>query len=153
MSTATMFAGSTVAREDWREDMIGLALDAYYGESTDVFSHAIVANALEDVRVRDVLIWYVAGATDSQIIDVQQILCEMWDEGSETAPVATFIALTCMFVDHKNAAFEWTTRAMNMDLGYSLAQLCFVTLVNDLPTQALASMFNGIDYDTVRYGA
>ena len=139
--------------EEWRDDMVTLAFNAYYGYQYDTQTLAIVANALEDVRVRDVLIWYVSGVRTQQLHDARSILRTMWEEGNQTAPVATFIAIIQIFLNDTDEALAWTGRALTKNTDYSLAQLCWVSLINKLPASALKPMFNEMEYETVRYGS
>lgn len=139
--------------EEWRDDMVTLAFNAYYGDHYDTHSLAIVANALEDVRVRDVLIWYVSGVRTEQLHDARAVLRTMWEDGNQTAPVATFIAIIQIFLNDTDEAMAWAGRALVKNSTYSLAHLCWVSLINKLPASELKPMFNAMDYETVRYGS
>ena len=151
--TADRMIALQTNNEAWRDDMINLALNQYYGGDLSGETLAIMANSLEDVRVRDTLIWHSTKLNTAGLMDVAYMLELMWNNGYQTEQVATFAALVDMFLGDLDDAEDWTMRALARNEHYSLAQLCWVSLANGMPVETLKMVFRDMDYQTVRHGA
>lgn len=153
MTIATEPSTTAVDLECWRDEMIELAMDLYdMGNTDDTDMIVIVSNALNDIRVRDALCWYMTTINDEGLDMVIRFAISDARANGDTAPMAALAATAALFLDDKDAAAYWTAKALVCDPTYSYANLLGLTLGFGIPTGAYKEMIHDLGYDSARYG-
>lgn len=151
MTITTEPSTTAVDMENWRDEMIDLALSMYtVGNTNDIDMLVIVSNALNDIRVRDALVWYMTTIDDEGLDMVIQFALADARANGDTAPMAAFAATAAMFLDDTAAAIYWTRKSLLCDSKYSYATLLGLTLGFGIPTGAYKQMINDLGYDAAR---
>ncbi len=151
MTITTEPSTTAVDMETWRDDMIDLALAMYtMGNTNDTDMLVIVSNALNDIRVRDALVWYMTTIDDEGLDMVIQFAVADARANGDTAPMAAFAATAAMFLDDLDTAAYWTAKSLLCDPHYSYANLLGLTLGFGIPTGEYKKMINDLGYDAAR---
>jgi hypothetical protein len=151
MTITTEPSTTAVDMECWRDDMIDLALAMYtVGNTDDTATLVIISNALNDIRVRDALVWYMTTIDDEGLDMVIQFAIADAKANGDTAPMAAMAATAAMFMDDIGAAMAWTAKALLCDQNYSYANLLGLTIGFGIPTGEYKKMINDLGYDAAR---
>ena len=151
MTITTEPSTTAVDLECWRDEMIDLALGMYtVGNTDDTTTLVIVSNALNDIRVRDALVWYMTTIDDDGLDLVIQFAIADAKANGDTAPMAALAATAAMFMDDIGAAASWTAKSLLCDPNYSYANLLGLTIGFGIPTGAYKQMINDLGYDAAR---
>jgi hypothetical protein len=156
------------ARETWRDERISDALalladDAEEVEELDEFEDlefapeamARVVAGLDDVRVRDTVLWELSRWDTAVLLvalDRLSLLLRAAPAG-HVAPVACCAAITAWLLGDGARASVATARARADDPHYSLGELLAVSLGAGLPPQAWRESMAGLTRDLCRYGS
>ena len=151
MTITTQPSTTTVDLECWRDEMIDLALGMYtVGNTDDITTLVIVSNALNDIRVRDALVWYMTTIDDDGLDLVIQFAIADAKANGDTAPMAALAATAAMFMDDIGAAASWTAKSLLCNPNYSYANLLGLTLGFGIATCEYKKMINDLGYDAAR---
>ena len=151
MTITTQPSTTTVDLECWRDEMIDLALGMYtVGNTDDITTLVIVSNALNDIRVRDALVWYMTTIEDDGLDLVIQFAISDAKANGDTAPMAAMAATAAMFMDDIGAAASWTAKSLLCNPNYSYANLLGLTLGFGIATGEYKKMINDLGYDAAR---
>ena len=151
MTITTQPTTTAVDLECWRDDMIDLALGMYtVGNTDDITTLVIVSNALNDIRVRDALVWYMTTIDDDGLDLVIRFAIADAKANGHTAPMAAMAATAAMFMEDISTAAEWTAKALLCDPNYSYANLLGLTIGFGIATGEYKKMINDLGYDAAR---
>lgn len=154
--TATAEHDTTVAIEAWRDQMIDLAVTAYYDYEQSGFPDwetcAILGNALKDIRVRDTLMWRLFNYGDHRVASILLYRVMMAMPARHRAPALTVLA-ACQAAMGLTNAYAVVVLARETDPDYSFAQLMFLSFESngiEATAEFLSSVFAELPYDEVR---
>lgn len=145
--------------EDWRDEMIQLALDAFwrYEEAcqVDPAECAVICNALHDIRVRDTLVYYM-GTVPVEALRYTLPILEAADKvmpAQFAAPLRTFASMVFIANRQADAALDFATAALECNPNYSLARMLYMVLSvsPQVAHDAFMDMRN-LSYEECRYG-
>jgi len=147
----------TDAAENYRDDMICLAIEQFLAYEADGVadeeSLVIVANALHDIRVRDVLVLEIVALPPTRLMTAFDCL----ETGARcipskfTAPSLTLAGIVAWALGAPRSANSFAASALHEDANYSLAQLLYVATKAGLPYSSWASdMLDKVSYESAR---
>jgi len=145
------------AAEDYRDDMICLAIDQFLAYevdgSFDDESLAIVCNALHDIRVRDVLVLEIVALPPNRLMAAFDCLefAARSTPSKFTAPALTLAGIIGWALGAPKSANGFAAYALHQDPNYGLAQLLYVATKAGLPYSSWASdMLDSVSYESAR---
>jgi hypothetical protein len=126
------------ARERWRDDSIAAIVATLTRDDsvpTDADRLAVLIAGLEDVRVRDTVLWEATRLESEDLQAALPILAEAVRAApsGRTAPVATCYAVAAWLVGDGARALVALERALADDPEYSLALLVLASIQGGLP--------------------
>jgi hypothetical protein len=141
----------TDAAEDYRDDMICLAIEQFLAFEADGVadeeSLVIVANALHDIRVRDVLVLEIVALPPTRLMTAFDCL----EAGARCMPSLTLAGIVAWALGAPRSANSFAVSALHEDQNYSLAQLLYVATKSGLPYSNWASdMLDNVSYESAR---
>lgn len=147
--------------EMWRDQMIDLAhevaITAYNDMRCDGMAAAVVANAMHDIRVRDVIIHDCINLSHDKLDAILAVLQEMVLEvlpQNQIAPVSTLASIILGVMGNTEVAKNAAGIALMADSEYSLAKINAVMLDvvgNEYP-QVVAQTFGSMSRVDCRHG-
>lgn len=136
MSTATIApADQTAAKEQWIDQMIDLAVDAYYDYASngvvDDETLAVIGNAMHNIRVRDTLLWEIVNSSpDLDAVSAVLFATEGIVHSDYMAPILTLSGICSVLQGNYQGALLCAKMALFIEPRYSLAILLHVSLNN-----------------------
>jgi hypothetical protein len=147
------------AREAWRDERIASALLALTGDDDGgplrPERAADLLAGLDDVRVRDTVLWELCGWDAGHLqraLDRLSAVVRAAPTG-HVAPVASCAALTAWLLGDGARASVAVARARADDPDYSLAELLAASLTAGLPPQAWRASMSGLTRELCRHGS
>ena len=149
--------------ESTRDYLINLALEAFWSDTIENGTVAVIGVGLFDIRVRDSLIWHMSQLDSFGLDKAMLLLIETanivyvnddfhGNNGNNSIPAYTLAALAAMMNDNKSDARDCIDFVLSQD-NYSLAVLVDMALRADMPINAWREEVVGGPYEVYRYGA
>lgn len=159
-TTSTQAAPLDTAMEIWRDQMIDLAhqtvITAYSDNYINGYDAAIVVNALDDIRVRDTLLYDISSIGEDRascIMGIFALVGPMFPK-DYCAPAATFYSILTGMNGDLETAMQFAKGAIEIDSNYSLAVIQYGMLRAfgaDYPSNA-RDTFARLSRSDCRYG-
>lgn len=144
------------AREQWRDEVIGEFSARLVIERVDLDAEGAAAliGGLEDVRVRDTVLWDLSQADLASRYRALDLLsaCVRWAPPGSVAPVATCAAVAAWLVGDGARAQIALERAVAERADYSLALLVDHSIRVGLPPTAWGEAMTRLSRDECRHG-
>jgi hypothetical protein len=143
-------------REQWRDDIIGevTARMEVWRADLDSDDAGAVIRGLQDIRVRDTVLWELSNADQPSRFRALALLtaCVRWAPQGHVAPVATCAAISAWLVGDGARAQVALERALADRSDYSLAVLVQHSVRVGLPPAAWGEAMGGLSRQECRHG-
>lgn len=135
----------------YRYEAIDTAHDLALATTWREWDYMLVAASLEDVQVRDALIWHMAHMDRSQLTDIYQIAAQVCRATPRkvAAPILTLSAVCAYMSGNGAAANVCLDLALDCDPDYSMAQMVTLMLSKGIHPSELASIVSSMDLDEI----
>lgn len=159
MSAQTVSTASTPAQlhEEWRDQMIELGIETYWSYETtghvDTDAAVTVANALNDIRVRDCLLWHMVRYSCPDLVTAILNVAIPLLPGKPGSQAALVAAIAFAMQGKEEESMFAVGYALNYDRDNRMAQLAGMTLSAggaELLKQFMEDEIGTMDYDTLR---
>lgn len=144
------------ARERWRDDIIGeiTARMEVWQADLDYDDAGAVIRGLQDIRVRDTVLWELSNADHASRFRALNLLtaCVRWAPAGRVAPVSTCAAIAAWLVGDGARAQVALERALADRPDYSLAVLVQHSVRVGLPPAAWGEAMGGLSRRECRHG-
>jgi hypothetical protein len=160
MSAQTLTIGALAvaqAHEDWRDQMISLGIETYWQyemtSQIDTDTAVTVANALNDIRVRDCLMWHMVRYSCPDLVTPILDHAIPLLPGKPGAQAALVAAVAFALQDMENECAFAIAYAVNYDRDNRMIQLAGLTFAQggaSLLKKAMQDMMADLTYDEVR---
>jgi hypothetical protein len=159
MSAQTVSTTSTPAqlREEWRDQMIQMGIETYWDyeltSQIDTDAAVTVANALNDIRVRDCLLWHMVRYSCPDLVTPILDHAIPLMPGKDAGQAAIMAAIAFALQDMEDECTFAVAYAFNYDRDNSMIQLACHTVAeggSPLLKHAMQDMMSYLDYDELR---
>lgn len=135
----------------YRYEAIDTAHDLVLATTWREWDYMLVAASLEDVQVRDALIWHMSHMDRHQLADIYQIAAQVCRATPRkvAAPILTLSAVCAYLSGNGAAANVCLDLALDCDPDYRMAQMIVVTVNNGIHPSQFAEMIGSIDLDEI----
>lgn len=138
--------------QQWRDEQIASFEPVFLGEAPVEGFGAGLLVSLQDIRVRDCLLWHLARCHDPrEVVASLSPLLRAAPEGF-IAPIATCTAIAAWLCGDGVRAGAAVQRAMEEDECYSLAQLVDRSILSGLPPSSWRDAMAQVSYEQCRTG-
>jgi hypothetical protein len=138
--------------QQWRDQQIACYEPAFRGEAAVEAAAPGLLVALQDIRVRDCLLWHLARCRDPREVFASLVPILRAAPAGFIAPIATCAAIAAWLCGDGVRAGAAVHRALADDSAYSLALLVDRSILSGLPPSSWRDAMAEVSYDQCRTG-